>query len=105
VSPAVPPEVLEHYQRREGRLHIAEAAVGKRDVSDLEREVLGRPLPVGQGFGCTHDVGELDPPTPALEDAALVIWLPPGESTYHGAPKPVEPCPVAWPDAVSPVNR
>ena len=40
----VPPEVLEHHQRRRTRLRIAEAAVGERHVSDLDREVLGRQL-------------------------------------------------------------
>ena len=42
----VPPEMLEHHQRRGGRLRIAEAAVDERYVSDLEREVLGRQLTV-----------------------------------------------------------
>ena len=59
----VPPEVLEHHQRRGGRLLVAEAAVDERHVSDLEREVLRRQLTVlrrgdtarlGQGFRCTH---------------------------------------------------
>jgi hypothetical protein len=40
----VSPEVLEHHQRRGGRLLIAEAAVDERHLSDLEREVLGRQL-------------------------------------------------------------
>ena len=116
----VPPEVLEHHQRGRGRLRIAEAAVDERHVSDLEREVLGRQLTVlrrgnkafvGQGFGCTHGfpplvaTGRTRSAHVPLVDAEPVIWLPPGESTYHGAPKPVEPCPVVWPDAVSPVKR
>src|SRR3954471_13467851 len=60
----VPPEVLEHHQRRGRRLLVAEAPVGERYVSDLEREVLNRQLTVRQRgdddvvqlrFWCAHD--------------------------------------------------
>src|SRR6202040_1607330 len=57
----VPPEVLEHHQRRGGRLLVAEAAVDERYVSDLEREVLGRQLTIrdhrntaGDGSAASH---------------------------------------------------
>jgi hypothetical protein len=46
-------------------------------------------------------VGELPP----VDPVAPVSGLPRGESTYHSAPKPVDPCPLVCRDPVSPANR